>query len=374
MKKLLIAALFPFSVYAQPSSYTIKGESPAKNNNKWIYLSNPQIKGSDSVMIKNGHFSFKGSLAEPVKVKVFIKDPEAKFKKSQGYMGISFYLENSPLKLKLTDSIQNSLTTGSKTEDEYRSFQKANKSKSDEYMVYLEKFWDMGSLDKMDTVRINYEDRKDLVKNQYYQKYIDFIIANPNSPICMLLLKEYQEFNDKVLLIKSAFDVLPASTKAWPSAIALSKQLDVALRLAPGQMAKDFKVKDRDGKWVNFSAIPDFKGKYVLIDFWASWCGPCRSEMPNVLETSKKYKTAGLAVMAVSMDETKDKDKWLSAIKEDGTQDMYQAIDEDRIAADLYDIQSIPQNYLIDPSGKIIAKNIKGVHLRRKMAELFPGL
>ncbi|WP_316753350.1 TlpA disulfide reductase family protein [Pedobacter gandavensis] len=374
MKKILIAALFPFSAYAQPSNYIIKGESPAKNNNKWVYLTKSQKTSPDSVMIKNGGFIFRGTLAEPVQVKIFIKDPEAKFKNNPGYRGISFFMDNSTIELKVTDSIQNSLVKGSTAEDHYTAFKEATKSKSDEYMVYLEKFWDMSRLDKVDTVRVNYEDRKDLVKNQYYQKYIDYVIANPTSPICMYLLKQYQEFNDKVMPMKEAFDVLPASTKTWPSAKAFSKKLEVALRLAPGQMAKDFKVKDTDGKWVSFSAIPDFKGKYVLIDFWASWCGPCRSEMPNVLATSKKYKGAGLAVMAVSMDETKDRDKWLAAIKEDGTQDMYQALDEERIAADLYNIQSIPQNYLIDPSGKIIAKNIKGIHLRRKMAELFPGL
>ncbi|MBB2147323.1 TlpA disulfide reductase family protein [Pedobacter gandavensis] len=374
MKKLLIAALLPISAYAQTNTYNIEGKSPGKNNNKWVYLSKPQKTDPDSVRIKNGRFNFKGSIAEPMQVKVYIKDPEAKFKNNPGYRGISFFLENNAIELKIADSIQYSLVKGSVAEDQYNNFKKATKSKSDEYMVYLEKFWDMGSLDKLDTVRINYEDRKDLVKQQYYQKYIDYVIANPSSPICMRLLKEYQEFNHDAVLMKTAFDVLPSSTKAWPSAKAFSKKLEVALNLSPGQMAKDFKVKDKDGKWVNFSEIPDFKGKYVLIDFWASWCGPCRSEMPNVLDAYKKYKDAGLVVMAVSVDETKDKDKCIAAIKADGTQDLYQAFDEERIAADLYDIQSIPQNYLIDPSGKIIAKNIKGIHLSRKMRELFPAI
>lgn len=375
MKKLLIALLLPIQLYAQQATYTIKGESPAKNNKKWVYLAKPgaQNTAPDSVMIVDGHFTFKGTVAEPVQVKLFLKDPAAKLKNGTSYRSATIFLENSPMELKLTDSIQNISVKGSKAEEDFKMFRKLIKPESDAYMVYLNKFWDMGSLDKMDTVRINFDDRMDLVKGVFYQKYLDYMLANPGSPICMYLLKDYETYNAQPELMKAAFAAFPASTKAWPSAKAFAKRLDIALKLAPGQMAKDFKVKDREGKWVNFSDIADFKGKYVLIDFWASWCGPCREEMPNVLATYKKYKGAGLAVMAISMDEPQNTNKWLAAIKEDGTEDMYQTIDEDRIAGDLYDIQSIPQNYLIDPSGKIVAKNIKGVHLRRKMTALFHG-
>ncbi|MFD2965784.1 TlpA disulfide reductase family protein [Sphingobacterium bambusae] len=139
--------------------------------------------------------------------------------------------------------------------------------------------------------------------------------------------------------------------------------------VAPGKKAIDFFSKDQDGKEVRFF---DHLGKgYVLLDFWAAWCPPCRKENPNIVAAYKQYKDQGFSVFGVSLD--KEKSAWLKAINDDGlhwTQVSDLAFWDTQAAA-LYGVRFIPSNLLVAPDGTIVAKNIKGEDLQRKLAEIY---
>src|SRR5690554_3266195 len=147
-------------------------------------------------------------------------------------------------------------------------------------------------------------------------------------------------------------------------------QQDEAKKLVIGTLAPDFTQNDTIG---NPISLASFKGQYVLLDFWASWCGPCRRENPNLVDAYNKYKDKNFTILGISLDRPDGKEKWIQAIHDDNlawtqVSDLKHWNNE---VAKLYGIRSIPQSYLLDPEGRIIATNLRGIGLHEKLAELF---
>jgi peroxiredoxin len=138
-------------------------------------------------------------------------------------------------------------------------------------------------------------------------------------------------------------------------------------KTAVGQPAPEISLPDPDGKVITLSS---FKGKYVLVDFWAKWCGPCRQENPNVVKAYKQFKGKGFDILGVSLDRTKE--DWVKAIKEDGL--TWNHVSDLKYfqsqAAQDYNISGIPFSILVDPKGIIVAKNLRGSALQKKLAEV----
>ena len=134
-----------------------------------------------------------------------------------------------------------------------------------------------------------------------------------------------------------------------------------------GKVAPDFSLPDTDGKPLSLSSLT---GKYVLVDFWASWCGPCRAENPNVVKAYNEFKDKNFTILGVSLD--KDKKPWLKAIKDDGL--IWNQVSDlkywNSAVVELYGIESIPFNVLVDPHGKVIASSLRGSDLQAKLKEV----
>ena len=157
------------------------------------------------------------------------------------------------------------------------------------------------------------------------------------------------------------------------SGLSYTKDLQATLKIkkatAVGEIAPDFTQNDPNDKPVSLS---DFRGKVVLVDFWASWCGPCRKENPNVVEAYNKFKNKGFTVLGVSLDRPTDKDKWLKAIEDDKL--TWTHVSDlkywDNEVARQYGIRSIPSSLLIGKDGKILAKNLRGEDLHTELKKL----
>jgi len=138
---------------------------------------------------------------------------------------------------------------------------------------------------------------------------------------------------------------------------------------AEGTMAPEFSLPDAEGKQVQLSS---FRGKYVLVDFWASWCRPCRDENPNVVKAYNRFKDKNFTILGVSLDKPGQKDKWLKAVQDDKLtwNHVSDLMEWNSPVVPLYKIEGIPHNVLLDPTGKIIAEKLYGSALEEKLAEV----
>ena len=194
-----------------------------------------------------------------------------------------------------------------------------------------------------------------------------FIQQHPHSIVSLYVL--YREYVSRLSSaeIKRDLGFLDAHLQQLSYADILRQVIDTRKVTDIGQQAPDFSISDIDGKTVKLS---EFIGQgYLLLDFWASWCGPCRKENPNVVEAYNKYHNQGFDVLAVSLDKTKE--AWLRGIEEDGLK--YHHVSELKYwnsdVARLYGIRSIPSNLLINSEGKIVAKNLRGNELQEVLSQ-----
>jgi len=203
-----------------------------------------------------------------------------------------------------------------------------------------------------------------------YQTSIDrFITRRKTSPVASLLLAYSYDIdpNKDVDLLEKRFAQLDSPAMQNRYAEGVKRVLENSKIGAVGTKALEFTQKDTSGKDVSLS---QFRGKYVLLDFWASWCRPCRMENPNVVAAFNEFKNKNFTVVSVSLDQ--DRGNWINAIKADHltwthVSDLQFWSNE---VAKMYHVESIPQNYLIDPNGTIIAKNLRGDELREKLNEV----
>ena len=357
---LLFALLVGFFACTQTPSYKVNVKLKAAEGK--AYLSQ-RIKGEwvklDSAELKNGEYQFKGVIKNPDVLYLSVGNSKEK---------LPFFIENSVISITgSVDSLALAKVAGSMVHDEFRLFQD-NLDKMDKQATALsEKSKELeiaGEKTKADSLMTLSDHVYTSVDNQ--QK--DFIKAHPASWISPYLLSRVN-YDMESDVLDGFLKGLDVQLDILPSVVTLKERVTKLKTVAIGQTTPDFTMTDVNGIPVKLSDIYS-KNAYTLIDFWASWCGPCRRENPNVVATYNKYKSNGFGVLGISLDS--DKAKWLKAVGDDQltwthVSDLKGWKNE---AATLYSINSIPSNLLVDKTGKIIARNIREAKLRDTMASL----
>jgi peroxiredoxin len=277
-----------------------------------------------------------------------------------------FFVEDTTMQINVNkDSITKTVVTGSHVNDLYIAYEEALKPIKNK-MDALDKAYSEAAHAGNKTVIDSLEKVYDKLSAEEIDANVYYVQSNPNSVIGAWAIKKML-YNFDLAQLKKVYPAFSPAVQQSSFAKEIKKEMDIMDRTAIGQMAPDFTQNDSAGNPV---ALASFKGKYVLLDFWASWCGPCRRENPNVVEAYKKFKGKNFTILGVSLDDNKE--AWVKAVNTDGLawNHVCDLKGWKNVVAAEYGIRAVPSNFLLDPSGKILAHNLRGEILQDTLAKI----
>ena len=357
MRKLLlsiVAASMTLAACNAQSGYKVTGTVEGMPDGKAIIAT---VNGSSldtlaKADVKNGSFEFTGNVSEPTGAYIMVIGQRG---------AIPFMLENANITV---NAGQAGLTvTGSEGQKIYDQFMAINTTSQQEAMKLQQEYQAAnGDQAKMQAVQEAYAK----LMTDAQAKETELIKANPDSYVSTFVIvssmgqMEYEQ-------LKERYNLLGEKAKASAQGKAIAAQIAKLESTAIGQIAPNFTITTPEGESIS---LYDIKGKVKLIDFWASWCGPCRGENPHVVEIYKEYHPKGLEIFGVSLDNNKE--AWVKAIADDGLVWKHGSDLKgwQSAPAQLYSVSGIPHTVLLDENNKIIAKNLRGDELKQKIAEL----
>lgn len=364
MKKLLIAAVLAAFVSTSfkdgNDSFEVLGTTKGFKDSAKIYIENPETGYIDSAYILNNKFKFTGHVDAPtpfvIRTSFFDGMPEFNM----------LWIENSKITIEAEKgSLKSAQVKGSKVNEQnsvYRKLmQKIGLSQDSLYMALsmAEQESDSLAFPKLIQKQHSLMKQQSDLSCQFIKDHPDYLLSVYHlSSLVRSLSKEES---------KKLYDCLSADNQKTKYGQQVFQYLKLSKTFKVGDTAENFSSTDLNGKQVSLS---DFKGKYVLLEFWGSGCGPCRMENPNLRNTYKTFKEKKFEILGVTVDQNK-KD-WERAVKDDSmnwtTVSDLKGING--TAATIYSIQAIPTNFLINPEGVIIAMNLRGDNLAKKLGEI----
>ncbi|SFW84530.1 TlpA disulfide reductase family protein [Chitinophaga sancti] len=349
---------------------SIKKLATEQNNKAVLMHMLPGKMVFDTVDVVNGTFVITGTA--PAKQKAFLYVTHGGIMPQSIGLGdnVPVYLENGTIKVTAADSLKHAKVGGTPLNNDQQALV--------DLLAPIQKKVDVleiqyaaanSSEDSLQSamVRMRYE----ALEAKKDSAVLGFVKAHPASLVSLLSLRSYFDPATKIEKATAGFDLLDPALKASSQGQLFGRMIKRATVLDIGGEAPAFTAANTAGENIS---LKSFRGKYVLVDFWASWCVPCRHENPNVVKAFNRFKDKNFTIVGFSLDEGNDgKEKWLKAIEKDGLPWM-QLSDLAGWAspvAMLYNLKAIPANFLLDPSGKIVAKNLRGEELEQKLEEVF---
>lgn len=364
---LFFALLYALTATAQ-SKYTINGYGKQFRNGDVLYL-NYKIDDKsvlDSVKVHNKKFAFSGIADKPVKASLYRNENPMKADVVKEVLKL--YLEPGIIKINCPDILTNASLGGTPLNETMELYRLKLAPLTEKSKTLKDSYW-FTEAEKKDTALVNSTHRKHLqLSHERTLLELEFIKEHPSSNVSLEMLEKISRQSKFIDGVEIAYKELDKQLKTTPQGIIIKENIVKARMVKTGQPAKDFVLPDSNGKEVRLSS---FKGNYMLLDFWASWCGPCREEHPNLIAAYEKYKEKGFTILSVSIDVNKE--KWLSAIAKDKlTWTQVSDLKANKSESyQLYGITTIPANFLIDPKGTIIAKDLKGELLDKELEKIF---
>ena len=376
MKKYLLPLLFvPGLAAAQtPIPFVLEGHlgpNTYRGTPTYVYLRSGSFL--DSAVVKKGRFELKGTVDEPHKGFLSMN----RHGRDMSDYKALFYLEEGTLVFISPDSLKNAQVGGTPLTDVWRALWAA-KEPIVRQLNALEKE-SQAATPEQQSLAFRQARRAALLREE---RRIDsaFVRAHPTSFISLTVLNLMSRDPTNAALVMALLPTLSPVVFNSPraeeirtiirqNALGIKPEPKAEMALQVGQMAPNFTQATPDGRQVS---LTDYRGKYVLVDFWASWCRPCRAENPNLTKAYQTFKAKNFDVLGVSLDENRDRAKWLKAIQDDQIP-WTQVADLkgwENQAARAYFVQAIPQNFLVDPTGKIVAMNLRGDALPETLARL----
>ncbi|MEZ4779823.1 MAG: TlpA disulfide reductase family protein [Flavobacteriaceae bacterium] len=347
-------------------TYSIKGSAYGFEDGTQIFLyeldENNQPQVIDTLLVTDQKFEKKFPKVEATALQML--------KVGNSSNNIIFFVENENINAQIyADSLAASNVTGGRQNELYNEFTKTLKGFVAEKMSLNQGFQSAQAQKDQELMQSLRSQNLALAEKEKAYKR-NFVITNNNSLFSMMLLSEL--FRQKEFTAEEASEIIGNLTPqmvANPVVSQLMATIEAAKKAEIGGIAPNFEAPTPSGEMLS---LKQTLGKYTIIDFWASWCKPCRMENPNVVRVYEKYHDKGLNIISVSLDREGQKDRWLQAI-EDDNMNWYHVSNlqfwQDPIAQQ-YNIRSIPATFLLDAEGKIIDKNLRGPALEQRISQL----